>query len=91
MEDPSSPTLSDENWTDDFARKLSEQRTRVEEFLAAQRERLDRARTRITEDAHRISEELGQNRLETAHTRHLLQCPYSNKYCSSFTRQRALV
>jgi len=73
MEDPSSPTLSDDHWAEDFARTLSEQRARVENFLAAQGERLDQAEAKLAQHADLISEEFDRDRRETSRLRQDLQ------------------
>ena len=73
MEDPSSPTTSTENSAEGFTQTLSAQRSRVEEFLSAQRDRLDRAQAELAQHAQRIAEELERNRGETAQTREGLE------------------
>ena len=73
MEDTSSLTFSDETWADDFGRAISEQRARVEQFVSAERERLDKARASLTEQARQIAEEVDQDRAETAQARRQLE------------------
>lgn len=69
MEDSASPTSANDNWAEKFAHSLETQRGQVEQFLAAQRERLDQAQADLAEHARRISEKLGQDRLETVRGR----------------------
>ena len=73
MEDPPSPVFSDDTWAEEFARTLSQQRGRAEEFLAAQRDRLDCAQAELGKQVLRISEELDRDRADTAHTRQELE------------------
>jgi len=85
MEDPSSPVSSDDPWADEFARTLGQQRGRVEEFLAGQRERLDRANLELAEQIRRISDESEQDRAETLRAREELQ-----RQSDDLSRQGAL-
>lgn len=86
MEDLSPPVSSDDTWADEFARTLGQQRGRVEEFLAGQRERLDRANAELAEQIRRISEESDQDHAETLRARQDLQ-----QQSDDLSRQGALL
>ena len=59
MEEPTSSPQADRNRIEELARLLKEQRGSCERFFAAQRERLARAKTELTEAARRRHEQLG--------------------------------
>jgi len=69
MEAPPLPESTTESRAEGFAQTLREQRSRVEEFLTAHRQRVEQARIALAEQAERIGEELERNRSETAQTR----------------------
>ena len=69
MEDPPILVSADEAWADQFAQTLSRQRSRVEEFLAAQRARLDRAETELADQIEQVSESADRDRTEAVRAR----------------------
>ena len=62
MQDPASVVSPVETWADDFAHTLDQQRSRVEQFLDSQRQRLQRAQAELTGQVQRICEELDLTR-----------------------------
>jgi len=58
MEDSTSPTSSDQSWTDQLAGSLGRQRQRIEAFLAAQQEHLDQIEAELAGRVHRQHDEL---------------------------------
>lgn len=73
MEAPPLPTSNPDNWAQQFAESLDEQRDRVRDFLAAQHGRIERAEKELAEQLHRIAEELAQDRFETRRAREEIQ------------------
>ena len=65
MEASPLPTPGDESWAEQFAESLRQQRDRVREFLAVQRERIERAEADLAGQLEQIAHELAQNRTET--------------------------
>lgn len=74
MEAPSSAALSDEHWAEHAAQTLGRQRSRFEEFLAAQRARLAEARAGLAAQLEAIGQQLVRDRRETAAARESLEC-----------------
>jgi chromosome segregation ATPase len=62
MQDPATVLSSGETWADDFAHALDQQRSRAEQFLAGQRQRLLQAQAELTGQVQRIAAELDLTR-----------------------------
>ncbi len=62
MEEPATSTTTNENWAGQYVHMLAQQRSRVQEFLAAQRLRLQKAQADLAEQLGRLGEEAERNR-----------------------------
>lgn len=69
MEDPPVTQDSDQAWADQFAQTLSRQRSRVQEVLARQRARLDKAETELADEIEQVTASSEHDRAETTRAR----------------------
>jgi len=60
MDDPTSPTSSRSQRMDELARSLGQERSQIEEFLSAQRERLRTAHAHLAAQVERIAKDLAR-------------------------------
>jgi DNA repair exonuclease SbcCD ATPase subunit len=69
MEESPITTACEDDWAQEITETLGQGRSRVREFLAAQRARLDEARTQLAEEIEQISQSLDLDHGETARVR----------------------
>lgn len=73
MEASSLSTSGNEGWAEEFADTLGRQRARIQEFLAAQQERLKRAEASLAEQLQHVADELAHSRNETRRANEQIQ------------------
>lgn len=73
MDERDASVSCDEAWADAFARTLQQQRSRLQEFLVVQRQRFQRARTELAEQADKIAAEIERSHRESLLSRQELE------------------